>query len=87
MVLVVHFQHKKLLPIICHQDYTEVVKKHIKEGIQNERGIRNERGIWNERGIRNERGIQNDDELCELHPELKENYSIHTNKGYDAKNI
>jgi len=39
MVRVVHFQHKKLLPIICHQDYTEVVKKHIKEGIQNERGI------------------------------------------------
>lgn len=25
------------------------------------------------------------DELCELHPELKENYSIHTNKGYGAK--
>ena len=25
------------------------------------------------------------DELCELHPELVENYSIHTNKGYGAK--
>jgi ribonuclease HII len=25
------------------------------------------------------------DELCALHPELMENYSIHTNKGYGAK--
>ena len=25
------------------------------------------------------------DELCELHPDLMEKYSIHTNKGYGAK--